>query len=103
MESVEIPGILAVYRRSGDSCDPSSDRVQYELCALVQAGQVVAAHFGLCSCKTVLEDREDIVAVYLSSVVTFGGFIAHRAFSVEGMVDPRSHYMCGVYANCILL
>ena len=60
----------------------------------------MASHFDLCSCKMVLEDREEIVAVYLSPVEEFHRADAQRAVPLEGMADPGRHRFCGVSGNC---
>ena len=60
----------------------------------------MASHIGLCMCKIVLEDREDIVAVYLSPVEPFHGTAAQCEISLEGMADHGRHRFCRVSGNC---
>ena len=60
----------------------------------------MALHIGLCMCKMVLEDREDIVAVYLSPVEMFHGTAAQCEIPLEGMADTGRHRFCRVSGNC---
>ena len=61
---------------------------------------MVAAYTGLFLRKMVLEDREDIVAVYLSPVETFHGTAAQCEIPLEGMADTGRHRFCRVSGNC---